>query len=161
MISYKSSFVKPRVSVLDIVVYDPATIDHSPFIEDEYRLKRDENMNCIYVKVGEKNVNEFINSFANGCSLKAILDRCQLMPIHDKVRYLQQTDNGVSADLTSLPKDATEAFIMLRDLKDKHPDVIERFAKGESFDSIVKSFIPTEKTTENIDNKGGIDNGKE
>lgn len=161
MISSNPSFVKSRVRVVTVNIIDPDTVVHAPVIEDEIRLKRDENMNCIYMKVGEKNVNEYINSFANGCSLKSILDRCQLMPIHDKVRYLQQTDTGVSADLTNLPKDATEAFIMLRDLKEKHPDVLERFAKGESFDSIVKSFLPTDKTTENNDNKGDIDNGKE
>lgn len=161
MISSNTPFVKSRVRVFTVNIIDPDTVVHAPVIEDEIRLKRDENMNCIYIKVGEKNVNEYINSFANGCSLKSILDRCQLMPIHDKVRYLQQTDSGVSADLTNLPKDATEAFIMLRDLKEKHPDVLERFAKGESFDSIVKSFLPTDKTVENNDNKGDIDNGKE
>lgn len=161
MISYCPSFVVSRVRNTTIKIIDPDTIVRAPVIEDEIRLKRDENMNCIYSKVGEKNVNEYINSFANGCSLKAILDRCQLMPIHDKVRYLQQTESGVSADLTNLPKDATEAFIMLRDLKEKHPDVLDRFAKGESFDSIIKSFLPTDKTDVNIDDKGDIDNGKE
>ena len=161
MISSSPSFVVSRARVCEVNIIDPNSVIHAPVIEDEIRLKRDENGNCIYIKVGEKNVNEYINSFVNGCSLKSILDRCQLMPIHDKVRYLQQNDSGVSADLTNLPKDATEAFIMLRDLKEKHPDVLDRFSKGESFDSIVKSFLLTSETDKNNYNKGDIDNGKE
>ncbi len=158
MISSIPTFVKPRVRSFTVVLTDPDTVVRTPVLEDEIRLKRDENMNCIYVKVGEKDVNEYINSFENGCSLKSILSRCQLMPIHDKVRYLQQTEVGVSADLTNIPKDATEAFIMLRDLKDKHPDLIDRFSKGESFDSIVKSLLPTDNINENVENKGDIEN---
>ena len=159
MISSNPTFVKPRVRSFAVVFTDPDSVVRTPVIEEVIRLKRDDHMNCIYFKDGEKDVNEYINSFANGCSLKSILSRCQLMPIHDKVRYLQQTEVGVSADLTNIPNDATEAFIMLRDLKEKHPDLIDRFSKGESFDSIVKSLLPTENKIENVETKGDIENG--
>lgn len=159
MISSEPSFVKPRFRSFTVVLTDPDTVVNIPVIEEVIQLKRDEKMNCVYFKVGEKDVNEYINSFETGCSLKSILARCQLMPIHDKVRYLQQTDVGVSADLSHLPQDATEAFIMLRDLKEKHPDLIDRFSKGESFDSIVKSLLPTDNLNENFDNKGDLENG--
>lgn len=111
-------------------------------VEKEYRVVRDSHFNAEYVEVGEKDIQEYINSFQNGCSLKSILDRCAMMPIHDKVRYLQQTDQGFSADLTSMPKDGTEAQIMIQRVKAVCPNFAQRMRDGESFEKILLDFIP-------------------
>lgn len=126
--------------------------DCSAHIEKQYRLKRDGNGNCIYLEAGERDVDEYINSFALGCSLRSLLERCSLMPTYDKIRYLNQTEDGVGADLTNIPKDGTEAFIMIKELKETHPDVFERFSKGESFDSIIKSMTNISNESEVINN---------
>lgn len=125
----------------------------------EFRLKRDVSGNCIYEQVGETDINEYINSFKDGCSLQSLLQRCALMPTEHKIRYLQQTSDGVSADLSGLPKDGTEAFIMLSKLNREHPEIMQRFAAGESFDSIIKDLIPkpeptSEPTSESIPEGG-------
>jgi hypothetical protein len=139
----------------DIIIRGPLTRscpepapagDHK---EKKYHLTRDENYNSIYTEYDEVDIDEYVGSFEAGCSLKSILERCNLLPVYDKVRYLQQTSDGVSADLTSMPKDGTEAFIMLNKVKESHPDVYARFAAGEPFDSILKSIMPTgENNTE-------------
>ncbi len=119
--------------------YDPVVVipqNVGSVIEKDYRLKRDEHYNSVYIEVGERNIVDYIGSFANGCSLKAIIDRCSLMPVHDKVRYLQQREEGLSADLSNMPKDGFEAYKMLFDYKQKYPDVYDRIAKGESIDKI-------------------------
>lgn len=132
--------------------YDPVVCDPHPYgdeVEAEFRLSRDEKGNCIYKKVGEKNVQEYIGSFANGCALSAILDRISLMPVNDKIRYLQQETEGVGADLSSMPTDGTEAFIMVKKLGRQYPQIFERVAKGESFDTVLNDiFKPTAAPTE-------------
>lgn len=125
-------------SALDSDVIPPAPICEP--VVGEFRLKRDVSGNCLYEQVGEININEHINSFKDGCSLQSLLQRCALMPTEQKIRYLQQTSEGVSADLSNLPKDGTEAFIMLKKLNEQHPDIMQRFAAGESFDSIIKDL---------------------
>lgn len=137
------------------VVYFPRKTCNG--IQKQYRLTRDENDNCIYKECGEVNLKEFINSFEAGCTLKSILERCSLLPIYDKVRYLQQSADGVSADMTSIPKDGTEAFIMLNKIKESHPEIYNRFSAGESFESIIKSLMPT---GENNTESEVIDNGE-
>lgn len=125
-------------------LYDPVEVMPSPVgeaIEKEYRLTRDSHGNCFYVEVGEKNVSDYIQSFSNGCSLKAILDRCQLLPVRDKIAYLQQTDNGFSADLTHIPKDGTEAYILISKLKNVCPDFASRLRNGESFEKILSDYV--------------------
>lgn len=117
------------------------TAPHGSEVTDVYRLKRDDHMNSIYTKVGEENTQEYINSFATGCSLKAILDRIQLMPVHDKVRYLQQSEDGQSADMTAMPTDGTEAQIMLMKLKREHPEIVERMNAGETFDKVITDLF--------------------
>lgn len=124
--------------------YDRITVvchPHGDDEEEQFRLKRDENYNSVYQKLPEKkNIRDYVNSFRTGCSLKAILDRCNLMPVHDKINYVNQTPDGFSADLSAMPKDGVEAQMMLIKLKTDHPDIVERFSCGESFDSILKSF---------------------
>lgn len=132
--------VRDHFSPVDV---ESAIHPHGDDIEKQYRLKRDENMNAIYVEVpgGDVDLNEYINSFKNGCSLKAILDRCSLMPAREKIAYLQQTEQGYSADMSAMPKDGTEAQIMLAKLKAEHPDIVERIKKGETFDKILADMI--------------------
>lgn len=125
-------------------MYDPVKAVPSPVgevIEKEYRLIRDSSGNCSYVEVGEKNVSDYIQSFSSGCSLKAILDRCQLMPVRDKIAYLQQTESGLSADLTHMPKDGTEAYILISKLKNVCPDFATRLRNGESFEKILSDYV--------------------
>lgn len=126
-------------------------------VESRYRVRRDENENAIYTKVEEYDIREYIESFKVGASLQSMLERCNLLPVSEKIRMLQQQDDGFSADLSNLPCDGTEAFIMLRDLKAKYPDVVSRIAAGETFDAVIKSiFSPDTKSNESE----VIENGK-
>ena len=141
--------------------YDPVVCDphpHGDEIESEYRLSRDANGNCNYTKVGERDVSEYIGSFKNGCALSSILDRISLMPVNDKIRYLQQVENGVGADLSSMPKDGTEAFILVKKLGAKYPNIFERVAKGESLDAVLNDIFKLSaepvQTSEKSDNEG-------
>lgn len=124
--------------------YDPVVCDPQPrgdVVEGEYRLSRDEKGNCIYKKVGERNVSDYIGSFKNGCSLASILDRIALMPVNDKFNYLQQDTSGVSADLSSMPTDGTEAFILVQKLGRQYPQIFERVAKGEALESVLSDVF--------------------
>lgn len=114
---------------------------HGSPVQEQYRLTRDSHYNSIYEKVGSIDLREYINSFKTGCSLKSIIDRCQLLPVHDKIRYLQQREDGLSADLSKMPSDGFEARLMLQELRTKHPDIYARSANGESLDAILKSFV--------------------
>lgn len=141
-----------HVESAEIIVrkpFEPFEVNTAPFgqaFEDEVRLKRDENGNCVYVKVGERNVSEFVNSYRNGCSLQAILERIQFMPVQDKVNYLQQDTSGVSADMSAMPTDGTEAFIMVKKLSAAHPQIFERVANGEKLDAVLGDiFKPKEE----------------
>lgn len=131
--------------------------------ESVYRKKYDQNGNAYYVELDKPmQVNEYIESFKNGCSLVSLLQRCELMPVHDKVSYLQQRDSGVSADITNMPTDGTSAFIMLQQFKNDYPDIYQRVIKGESFDSILASFAkkPSDtKPAEESVEKEGASNG--
>lgn len=136
--------------------YDPIVCDphpHGEDVEGEYRLSRDEKGNCVYTKVGERDISEYIGSFKNGCALSSILDRISLMPVNDKVRYLQQGTDGVGADLSNMPTDGTEAFIMVKKLGRQYPQIFERVANGESLDTVLNDIFkltaePSEPTAE-------------
>lgn len=131
------------VSVTVRKPFDPVeipTAKRGEVIEPEYRLKRDDNMNCHYVKVGERNVVEYIQSFKNGTALSSILERIKFMPLHEKVAQLTQQQT-LSADLSNMPTDGTEAFILFQKEAKKHPEFFKRFQAGESFDSLVKEFF--------------------
>lgn len=121
-------------------------------VEDEIRLKRDADGNCVYTKVGEKNVKEYISSFAAGCSLQSMLDRCNLMPVSEKIAYFNQTEDGFSADLTHMPTDGTAAQIMLSKVKAKYPDFAQRLKNGESFEKILEDIFPSKKEDSPIEN---------
>lgn len=110
--------------------------------EPVYRKKYDQKGNAYYEELDKPmKVNEYIESFKNGCSLTSLLQRCELMPVHDKVSYLQQRESGVSADISNMPIDGTSAFIMLQKFKNDFPDIYQRVNKGESLDSILTSFV--------------------
>lgn len=121
----------------------------------DFRKKKDVNGNSVYVKVGEHSLSNYINSFKNACSLEAILQRCSLMPITDKVKILQQVP-AVSADMTQFPKDLTDAFVRMTDLRTRYPDISKRVSAGESIDSIIKSISKKEINT-NVDTKSSND----
>lgn len=110
-------------------------------VVDEVRLIHDTNGNCVYKKVGDYDLQEYISSFKDGCSLDAMLNRIQLLPVHEKISYLNQTPGGVSGDLTFMPTDGTEAFILMERFKDVVPDYAKRIANGESFESILNSLF--------------------
>lgn len=141
--------------------YSEVRVPGAPFgepVEGKFRLKRDEHENATYKKVDEFNVSEFVESFKNGCDLQFILQRCSLMPSRDVVNMLQQTKPGSEADLSAIPSDLTEAIIKMQDLKRTHPKIYERYAAGESFDSIIKSFTASkaEKVEETKESDGDV-----
>lgn len=139
--------------------YDPVVSVAPPFgdvEEKEFRLIRDSSGNCEYVELeGARNISDYVESFKNGCSLKAILDRCQMMPVRDKIAYLNQTENGLSADLSCMPKDGTEAQIMIQRVKNLCPDFAKRLREGESFEKILLEYLPNGSKTASpgIENK--------
>ena len=125
--------------------YDDVCLTVHPFGESEemdYRLVRDSHGNCEYVEIGKRNISDYVESFKNGCSLKAILDRCQLMPVRDKIAYLNQTEQSMSADLSCMPKDGTEAQIMIQKVKAICPDFAKRLRNGESFEKLIVELLP-------------------
>lgn len=136
--------------------YDPVIVLPAPvgdLVEGEYRKEIDSHFNAVYKLFGEKNVQEYINSFKNGCSLKSILDRCSLMPVHDKVRYLNQTEDGFSADMSNMPKDGTEAQIMIQRVKSVCPDFAQRMRNGESFEKILIDYLPKQEIAPVVEKK--------
>lgn len=139
--------------------FDPVVVKANPPSCDtvsEFRKKYDENGNSIYIKVGEHSLSSEINSFEKSCSLEAILQRCSLMPVTDKVKMLQQVPS-VSADMTALPKDLTDAFVKMSSLRERYPDVAKRVASGESIDSILKSIVPKKEVNTNVKNESSND----
>lgn len=130
-------------------------------VETSYRLSRDGNGNSIYTSVGEQNIKEYINSFKNGCSLQAMLERIQYMPVHEKIAYMNQTEDGYSADLTYMPSDGTEAFIMLEKLKREHPDLVKSINEGATFDEALKAVYGKKTPSEGQETQKGeeVDNG--
>lgn len=119
--------------------------------ETRYRLRRDEHDNAIYTPYETVDICEYINSFRTGASLRSVLERCNLLPLHDKVRMLQQTEDGFSADMSKMPKDGTEAFIAVRELRTKYPDIVEKMKNGESFDSVISSIFGKGAANEKAD----------
>ena len=118
--------------------------NHSNDIEKDYRKKYDSNGNSFYVEVGEHSVSSYVKSFEKGCSLSSLLQRCSLMNARDILLSVNQTEPGKELDLSSVPKDLTEAFISLNDIKLKHPDLMKRVASGESIKDIINSFVTKE-----------------
>ncbi len=134
----------PRLACPMRMRRDPVVVvphPHGEDVEKQYRLTRDAHHNSIYTEVGDMDVQEYVNSFATGCSLKSILERCSLMPVHDKVRYLNQREEGVSADLSHMPKDGTEAYLQLFKMRQQYPEVFDRVAKGESLDAVLGEIV--------------------
>lgn len=130
---------------IDITVGVRSTYDCGLVEEDVIRKRYDKDGNCYFEKVGTIKVQDNINSFKNGCALSSILERCKYMPIIDKVQYLAQTPDAVGADLVGMPKDLTEAFVLVNKEFKANPKIFERFRNGESFDSIVKDILKFEE----------------
>lgn len=143
--------------------FDPIRLYAHPTSEVEehdFRLTRDNNFNCHYTDVGSRNIDEYVESFKNGCSLESLLARCNLMPAKDKISYLQRTAGGVGADFIHMPKDLTEAFIQYGNIARENPELIKRLNAGESMDSIIKSILAANSATQDS-NKEVINNGQD
>lgn len=113
--------------------------DITPVIRKRY----DKNGNPYFEKIGEINVQEDINSYRNGCSLSAILERCKFMPLADKIQYLVQRPDVTGGDMVDLPKDLTEAFILIKKSKENNPEVFKRVVNGESLETVFKDLFNT------------------
>lgn len=126
------------------------TVVFSDGTEPVYRKRYDINGNAVYVKQPDSlNVQEFINSFRNGCSLKSVLDRCSLMPVADKIAYLQQNNQSIGCDMTSFPKDGTEALILLNDMARKYPGFYAKVKECNSFNSAFEAYFKTNESEVN------------
>ena len=145
------------IGPFDRVVIKPHNVGNS--IEEKYHLERDRNGNSIYIKYDELDVRSFIQSFTAGCSLRDLLERCSLMPSYETLRHVNQVDDGISMDLSVLPKDATEAFIMLKKVSKDFPDVLDRVSKGETLESVFKSFATENQSIKNTTESEDINNG--
>lgn len=138
----------------------PRSVD----VEKDFRLRRDIDGNCFYVEVGERNIREYINSFEAGCSLTAILERCNLMPVRDKIAYLQQKESGFAVDFSGLPSDLTDAFIAGKKLSQDNPEIIKMLNDGLSFSQILTTILKPSEAEKVVpkpvdDKKEDINNG--
>lgn len=122
--------------------------DRSSDVETLYRKEYDKNGNAVYVVCGEQSTSEYINSFNKGATLQSVLERCSLLPTEEKLRYLQQVDVvGGNVDMRFMPKDGTEANIMISEMNRKYPDLVTQIRSGKSFEDVILSIFskPTEK----------------
>lgn len=139
--------------------FDPVEVvghSHGRDLQDDIRLERDRKGNCLYEKVGEFNISEYVQSFKTGCALSAILDRISFLPTREKVNYLQQ-EEGFSADLTNFPTNGSDAWLLMRDISKRYPDVVDRVRGGESLDTILREKFAT--ATPAADNKEVTNSG--
>lgn len=123
--------------------FDPVVVTPHPaskVVEEKYILKRDVNGTVTYKKTTEVDINQYINSFRNGCELSSILTRCALMPIRDKISYLNQVNSGYEADLSAIPTDLTDAIVRSNELKQSNPEIFNRLNSGESITDIITSL---------------------
>ena len=134
------------------VTSHPKSIDDA----DQFQVSFDEKGNAHYKKVKSYKISAYVSSFEKGCSLVNMLQRCSLMPIHSKVELLNQVPT-VNADMTLMPKDLTEAFMMADSLKRDNPDIVKRLNSGESIDSVLKSLIPNKEVTTDGTNESSHD----
>lgn len=111
---------------------------------DQFQVSFDEKGNASYKKVKSYKISAYVSSFEKGCSLVNMLQRCSLMPIHSKIELLNQVPT-VNADMTLMPKDLTEAFMMADSLKRDNPEIVKRLNSGESIDFVLKSLIPNKE----------------
>lgn len=109
-------------------------------VKEDIRLIRDINGNCTYTKVAESSISDYVQSFKDGASLEHVLERIKYMPASEKIAYLSQLSNGFSCDNVSLPKNGTEAFLMLKRLNDICPDVGSQLRSGASVEDIMKGL---------------------
>lgn len=142
---------------LDPVVVTPHPA--SKVVEEKYILKRDVNGTVTYKKTTEVDINQYINSFRNGCELSSILTRCALMPIRDKISYLNQVNSGYEADLSAIPTDLTDAIVRANELKQSNPEIFNRLNAGESITDIINSLAQESNKkvggTENVNDESG------
>ena len=127
--------------------FDPVVpIAHkkSNIVLPEIRKKLDESGNSVYVKVGEVNIKEYVNSYAAGCSLKSMLERCSLMPINTVVQTVNTAQPTGSGDLVGMPTDYTEAVVNTMDLIQNNPAIAKAVASGFDFKTIMSLAFPLE-----------------
>lgn len=129
------------------------------YIVDDVRKRYTADGEPYYVKVGEINTQEFISSFADGCSLQSLLTRCGLLPVNEKINYLQQVES-VDGDFSNLPLDFTDAFLRAKDIDKKYPGVMQRCLNGEKVEDVFKSIFNKKDKNINNSNKENIENGE-
>lgn len=133
--------------------FDPVVVTPHPAsksVEDKFILKRDVNGTVTYQKTAEVDINQYVNSFRNGCELSSILTRCALMPNRDKEAYLNQCMSGFEIDCTTVPTDLTDAIIKANELKKSNPDIFNRLNTGESITDIINSLSKVQNDNKNI-----------
>lgn len=124
-----------------------------------FRKEYDKNGNAIYTESSRVDRKQYINSFRNNSSLDAVLSRISYLPIHDKISSLNVVNNTTYGDTSILPKDGTEAIMLVNKYKSVLPDISKRLEAGENVDSIIKDIFTPKK----IDNKESVvvENGKD
>lgn len=117
-------------------------------VNKQYRKKYDTDGNPYYEEVGEVDISEYVNSFGNVASLDAILSRISYMPVSEKIKALNMRADGMEGDSRVIPKDGTDAFLLLKKYEDILPGISERLKNGESLDSILKSIYSAQTVKE-------------
>lgn len=126
----------------------------------DFRKRYDEKGNSIYVRVGDIDIPEFVNSFAAGASLQCMLERYKLLPPRELLACINN-QQGISADLSDLPSDFTEAVIRANDFAISHPELSARVRAGESFENIVKSILESKLKESEVSSDGSTESSDE
>lgn len=110
-----------------------------------FRKEYDKNGNAIFTESSRVDRKNYINSFRNTSALDAVLSRISYMPIHEKISSLNMVNDTSYGDTSILPKDGTEAYILVNKYKSVLPDISKRIEGGESVDSIIKDIFTPKK----------------
>lgn len=117
-------------------------------VNKQYRKKYDSDGNPYYEECGEVNISEYVNSFGNVASLDSILSRISYLPVSEKIKALSMRSDGMQGDSRAIPKDGTDAFLLLKKYEDILPGISERLKNGESLDSILKTIYSPQTVKE-------------
>lgn len=128
---------KTRVirSVTDSLVFRPQVVNRH---EDVVRVKfHPDGRSYFYEVECTKDIKAYINSFKNGASLESMLERISLLPVNERIKYLNQHSGGLTGDITFLPKDGTEAYLCMKRAKSLLPD-FDDLVKNHSFNELIQ-----------------------
>lgn len=136
--------------------FDPVVVAPHPIGSDEiikYKKERDKNGNAVYIERKERiKINNYVNSFRNGCSLANLLERCAFLPNKEKIIALDQV-KSIYADVYDFPTNFADAYSQAMTLKRENPEIFKRVEAGEDLKDIIKDLNESVVKALKIDSK--------